>query len=427
MKITMDYGTEGLEIELPKSATVLGMCDTPALKTVNRAIEKSLLEPIESPSLRELARGAKDACVVISDITRPVPNKIILPPILRILEQEGIAREDIVLLIATGLHRPNEGEELRSLVGSEIAQKYRVINHRAKEKETLTYIGDTSGGAPVWINSVYLQADLKIATSLIEPHLMAGYSGGRKAICPGLMGVETMKVLHGPKLLASPKCVEGEIQDNPFHHEALAVAKRARVDFTLNVSMNERREITGVFAGDLEAAHSAGVRFVKSQNGSILENKADIVITSGAGAPLDSTFYQSIKGLTAVLPIVAEGGTIIMVSSCDEGIGSSEFEKLLLSNDFPEDFLGKLEDPNFFVIDQWQLQELCKVVKKARVILYSHGIPETFKDKLFVEVVESFESGFADSVARYMEEPKIEEPKIAVVPKGPYVLTKLRE
>lgn len=422
MKITMDYGTEGLEIELPKSATVLGMCDTPALNTVDRAIEKSLLEPIESPSLRELARGAKDACVVISDITRPVPNKIILPPILRILEQEGIAREDIVLLIATGLHRPNEGEELRSLVGSEIAQKYRVINHRAKEKETLTYIGDTSGGAPVWINSVYLQADLKIATSLIEPHLMAGYSGGRKAICPGLMGVETMKVLHGPKLLASPKCVEGEIKDNPFHHEALAVAKRARVDFTLNVSMNERREITGVFAGDLEAAHSAGVRFVKSQNGSIVENKADIVITSGAGAPLDSTFYQSIKGLTAVLPIVAEGGTIIMVSSCDEGIGSSEFEKLLLSNDSPEDFLGKLEDPNFFVIDQWQLQELCKVVKKARVILYSHGIPETFKDKLFVEVVESFESGFADSVAQYMEEPKI-----AVVPKGPYVLTKLRE
>ena len=422
MKITMDYGTEGLEIELPKSATVLGMCDTPALNTVDRAIEKSLLEPIESPSLRELARGAKDACVVISDITRPVPNKIILPPILRILEQEGIAREDIVLLIATGLHRPNEGEELRSLVGSEIAQKYRVINHRAKEKETLTYIGDTSGGAPVWINSVYLQADLKIATSLIEPHLMAGYSGGRKAICPGLMGVETMKVLHGPKLLASPKCVEGEIKDNPFHHEALAVAKRARVDFTLNVSMNERREITGVFAGDLEAAHSAGVRFVKSQNGSIVENKADIVITSGAGAPLDSTFYQSIKGLTAVLPIVAEGGTIIMVSSCDEGIGSSEFEKLLLSNDSPEDFLGELEDPNFFVIDQWQLQELCKVVKKARVILYSHGIPETFKDKLFVEVVESFESGFADSVARYMEEPKI-----AVVPKGPYVLTKLRE
>ena len=422
MKITMDYGTEGLEIELPKSATVLGMCDTPALNMVDRAIEKSLLEPIESPSLRELARGAKDACVVISDITRPVPNKIILPPILRILEQEGIAREDIVLLIATGLHRPNEGEELRSLVGSEIAQKYRVINHRAKEKETLTYIGDTSGGAPVWINSVYLQADLKIATSLIEPHLMAGYSGGRKAICPGLMGVETMKVLHGPKLLASPKCVEGEIKDNPFHHEALAVAKRARVDFTLNVSMNERREITGVFAGDLEAAHSAGVRFVKSQNGSIVENKADIVITSGAGAPLDSTFYQSIKGLTAVLPIVAEGGTIIMVSSCDEGIGSSEFEQLLLSNDSSEDFLAKLEDPNFFVIDQWQLQELCKVVQKARVILYSHGIPETFKDKLFVEVVESFESGFADSVERYMEEPKI-----AVVPKGPYVLTKLRE
>ena len=422
MKIRMDYGSDGLEIDLPETATVLSMRDTPGLKEIDRQIEASLVNPIGSPGLRELVRGCGDACIVISDITRPVPNNVILPPILRVLEEEGIAREDIVILIGTGLHRPNEGDELNRLVGPEISRKYRVINHLAREKQTLTYVGDTSGGAPIWIDSVYLQAELKIATSLIEPHLMAGDSGGRKAICPGLMGVETMKVLHGPKLLANTNCSEGKIRNNPFHHQALEVARRVGVDFTLNVSMNERREITGVFAGDLEAAHAAGVEFVESQNGATLQGKADVVITSGAGAPLDSTFYQSIKGLTAVLPIIAEGGTIIIVASCDEGIGSREFEELLLSTDSPEDFLQQLEDPDFFVVDQWQLQELCKVLKKARVMMYSNGIPDELSDKLLLELIESVDCGLADALSN--SEGKA---RIAVVPKGPYVLTKLRE
>lgn len=422
MKIRMDYGSDGLEIDLPETATVLSMRDTPGLKEIDRQIEASLLEPIGSPGLRELVHGCGNACIVISDITRPVPNKVILPPILSTLEEEGIAREDIVILIGTGLHRPNEGDELDRLVGPEISRKYRVINHRAKEKQTLTYVGDTSAGAPIWIDSIYLQADLKIATSLIEPHLMAGYSGGRKAICPGLMGVETMKVLHGPKLLASNNCSEGEIRNNPFHHQAVEVARRVGVDFTLNVSMNERREVTGIFAGDLEAAHAAGVEFVESQNGASLEDQVDIVITSGAGAPLDSTFYQSIKGLTAVLPIIAEGGTIIIVASCEEGVGSSEFEELLLSTDSPEDFLHQLEDPDFFVVDQWQLQELCKVLKKARVMMYSTGIPDELRDEMLVEMVESVDSGLADALSNSNGKARI-----AVIPKGPYVLTKLQE
>ena len=422
MKIKMDYGSEGLEIEVPETASILRMRDTPRVEDVGREIEKSLMEPIGTPSLPKLAQGRKDACIVISDITRPVPNKILLPPILRILEDQGIARENIVILIGTGLHRPNEGEELNRLVGADIAQKYRVVNHRAKEKQTLTYIGDTSGGAPIWIDSIYVEADLRIATSLIEPHLMAGFSGGRKAICPGLMGVETMKVLHGPRLLANPGCSEGEIEDNPFHYQALEVAKRVGVDFTLNVSMNEQRQVTGVFAGDLESAHSAGVEFVRSQNIATIDREADIVITSGAGAPLDSTFYQSIKGLTAVLPIVAEGGTIIIVANCDEGIGSPEFEKLLLSTDTPEDFLRCLDDPDFFVIDQWQLQELCKVMRKARVMMYSHCIPEGLSERLLIEMIDSVESGIADAMSTCKGNANI-----AVIPKGPYVLTKISE
>ena len=241
MKVTMDYGRDGLDVEVPDHAHVLQMSDAPALSDLDQKLEEALAHPIGGLALRQLARGRSDACIVISDITRPVPNAKILPPMLRILEEEGIAREDITILVGTGLHRPNEGEELVQLVGEEIACSYRIVNHKARERDALTYLGDTSGGAPIWIDTLYVESDLKIATSLIEPHLMAGYSGGRKAICPGLMGVDTMRILHGPKLLSHANAAEGIIEGNPFHRQALEVAQRAGVDFTFNVAMNERR------------------------------------------------------------------------------------------------------------------------------------------------------------------------------------------
>ncbi len=421
MKIRMDYGRAGLEIEVPDSAAVLQMSDAPALEQVELRLADVLTRPIGTPSLRQLAKGRKNACIAISDITRPVPNATILPPMLRVLEEEGIAREDITILVGTGLHRPNEGEELVQLVGVEIANAYRIVNHMARDRDTLTYLGETSGGAPIWIDTLYVEADLKIATSLIEPHLMAGYSGGRKAICPGLMGVDTMRVLHGPRLLSHANAAEGIIEGNPFHRQALEVAQRAGVDFTLNVAMNAQRQITGIFAGDLEKAHAEGVEFVARQNGASLREPADIVITSSAGLPLDLTFYQAVKGLTGALPIVAEGGTIIIVAGCEEGIGSPEFQELLLNTSSADEFEQRLQDPDFFVIDQWQLQELCKVLRKADVMMYSQGIAEEYRDNMLVEMIPSVADGLDRALQKHGAGARI-----AVVPKGPYVLTSLR-
>ena len=422
MKVTMDYGRDGLDIEVPDHALVLQMSNTPALSDLDQKLEEALAHPIGALALRQLARGRSDACIVISDITRPVPNAKILPPILRILEEEGIAREDITILVGTGLHRPNEGEELVQLVGEEIACSYRIVNHKARERDTLTYLGDTSGGAPIWIDTLYVESDLKIATSLIEPHLMAGYSGGRKAICPGLMGVDTMRILHGPKLLSHANAAEGIIEGNPFHRQALEVAQRAGVDFTLNVAMNERREVTGIFAGDLEKAHAEGVSFVQRQNGSTLSEPVDMVITSSAGLPLDLTFYQAVKGLTAALSIIREGGTVLIVARCDEGIGGPEFTDLLLNTTSVENFAQRLEDPDFFVIDQWQLQELCKVMRKANVMMFSEGIQDEDRERVLVEMVPSVEG----AIARVLNE-RGADARIAVIPKGPYVLTQLQE
>jgi len=422
MKVTMDYGRDGLDIEVPDHALVLQMSNTPALSDLDQKLEEALAHPIGALALRQLARGRSDACIVISDITRPVPNAKILPPILRILEEEGIARQDITILVGTGLHRHNEGEELVQLVGEEIACSYRIVNHKARERDTLTYLGDTSGGAPIWIDTLYVESDLKIATSLIEPHLMAGYSGGRKAICPGLMGVDTMRILHGPKLLSHANAAEGIIEGNPFHRQALEVAQRAGVDFTLNVAMNERREVTGIFAGDLEKAHAEGVSFVQRQNGATLSEPVDMVITSSAGLPLDLTFYQAVKGLTAALSIIREGGTVLIVARCDEGIGGPEFTDLLLNTTSVENFAQRLEDPDFFVIDQWQLQELCKVMRKANVMMFSEGIQDEDRERVLVEMVPSVEG----AIARVLNE-RGADARIAVIPKGPYVLTQLQE
>ena len=419
MKVRVDYGREGLQVEVPDSAHVLEMAGTPGLDRVEERLDEALGAPLGSRPLAELAAGRASACVVISDITRPVPNAVILPPLLRTLEAAGIDRGAITILVGTGLHRPNEGDELVRLVGEEIAVSYRIVNHRARERDTLVHLGETSCGAPIWVDRVYVEADLRIATSLIEPHLMAGYSGGRKAICPGIVGVDTMRVLHGPELMAHPRSAEGIIDGNPFHAQSLEVAGKAGVHFTLNVSMNDRRQITGIFCGDLEQAHAAGVAFVEEKAAAYLEEPADVVITCSAGFPLDLTFYQAVKGLTAVLPIVKEGGTILIAARCAEGVGSPDFTELLLGTRSAEEFLQRLQDPDFFVIDQWQLQELCKVLARARVGLYSEGVAR-YRDQLLVEQVDSMESGLADAVARCGDQATV-----AVVPHGPYVLTRV--
>lgn len=422
MKVHLDYGAKGLEADVPDDAVLLNMADTSALPDIDSSIEQALAQPAGTAALSELAAGRRSACVVISDITRPVPNSLILPPILRILEEAGIPRSEITILIGTGLHRPNEGEELVRLVGAEIASTYRIVNHKAQERDTLVHLGETSGGAPIWIDRIYVEADLKIATSLIEPHLMAGYSGGRKAICPGIMGVDTMKILHGPELMGDPRSAEGVIEGNPFHRQALEVAIKAGVDFTFNVAMNERREVTGIFAGDLQQAHANGVRFVEAQASAWVDEPAPIVVTTSAGYPLDLTFYQAVKGLTAVLNIIEPGGTIILAAECSEGLGGPEFTQLLAETDNAAAFEERLRDPDFFVVDQWQLQELCKVLRKATVLLCSEGVDGgTSHLRGLVSTVTSVETGIAEARARHGAEAAV-----TVIPRGPYVLARSR-
>jgi nickel-dependent lactate racemase len=419
MRITLDYDRTGLTVDLPDDRVVgpLAIRPAPPLADPKAAIAEALAKPIGSKPLAELARGRRNACILVCDITRPVPNRLILPRLLRTLEEQGIARENILLLIATGLHRPNEGAELEEMVGPEIAANYRIENHRGKILDEHEYLGTTPNGVPAFIDRRYVKADLKITTGLIEPHLMAGYSGGRKVICPGIAALETVKIWHGPRFLEHPKADCGFVEGNPVHEENTRIAKMAGCDFIVNVCLDGQRRITWVGAGDMEKAWEEGVRFVEQVVRVPVPAPLDVVVTSSAGYPLDTTWYQAIKGLTGALPIVKRGGTIVLAAGLTQGIGSPEFQKLVADNPDLQAFKERILGKDYFVMDQWQLEELAKVVAKCKVKVVSAGLPAETLRKCHVEPAASVEKAVADCLAEYGPSAKV-----AVIPKGPYVL-----
>jgi nickel-dependent lactate racemase len=420
MRVRLDYGKTGLDVELPGNGKVVGplsIREAPPLANPQAALEAALANPIGTAPLAELAKGKKDACIVICDITRPVPNQLLLPPILRTLEEAGIPREKITILIATGLHRPNEGDELVELVGAEVAKNYRCVNHHGKVREEHDFIGTTPRGVPAWIDSRYVRADLKITTGLIEPHLMAGYSGGRKLICPGIAGLDTVKVWHGPKFLEDPRADCGILEGNPVHEENTLIAKMAGCDFIVNVAIDGKRQVTWLGAGDMMDAWMEGVKFVEQVVRVGVREPLDIVVTSCAGYPLDTTWYQAVKGLTGALPIVKRGGTIILAASLNEGVGSPEFQEVLRDNPSLEQFIDRIQNTDYFVMDQWQVEELAKVRRRCKVKVVTQGLSAEVLRNCHVEPAESVEKAIAECLEEYGPDARI-----GVIPKGPYVL-----
>lgn len=421
MRVKLDYGRTGLEVDLPDDT--LGPLDIRSAEPLAdpaSAIELALQKPMGTAPLVELARGRRHACIVVCDITRPVPNRLILPPLLRTLETAGIPRERILILVATGLHRPNWGTELEEMLGAEIVRHYRIENHFGKRLHEHAFLGYSPRGLPVYIDRRYVEADLKITTGLIEPHLMAGYSGGRKVICPGIAALETVKYWHGPDFLEHPRADCGILDGNPVHEEATAVARMAGCDFIVNVCIDGQRRITWVGAGDMELAWREGVRFCEKLVRVVVPEPVDIVVTTAAGYPLDTTWYQAIKGLTGALPIVKQGGTIILAASLSEGVGSPEFYRLIQDNPDIRQFKRRILGRDYFVLDQWQLEELAKVLERCRVIVVSDGLPAEVLRQCHVEPATSVEAAVADALREYGPQAKL-----AVIPKGPYVLPAL--
>ena len=422
MRVRLAYGRGELAVELPGSARVDVLEKRPVapLADPEGALRQALAAPIAAAPLRELARGRRDAVIVVSDRTRPVPNARLLPPLLDALREGGLPPEAVTLLVATGLHRPCTPAELEQVLGAQLARSLRIVQHDARDAASHLDHGRTSGGLPIRIDRRFALADLRIVTGLVEPHLMAGYSGGRKAVCPGLAALETIRIAHGAMLLEG-RIGPGLVDGNPLHQQLLEVVRRVGVHFCVNVALDRERRIAAIHCGDVERSHERAMAFVRAESLVSLDEPADLVVTSAGGDPLDATYYQAIKGVSTASGIVKPGGAILLCAALGEGLGSPSFGALLRETASVEDLERRLADPERFAVDQWMLQHLCQARRRARVLLYTDGLPRAQAALLLVEAVGSpaagIERGLVGAPAR---------PRIAVLPQGPYVLATVR-
>ena len=414
------YGKTGISLDLPANFNyqILEARSAEPLPDAAASLEAALDAPTAGPALSKIATGRRSAAISVCDITRPAPNRQVLPPILERLRRAGIAKDAVTILIATGLHRPATGAEIQEILGPDIATNYRVVNHNARELSEHRALGKTQSGTPVYIDERFIAADLHITLGFIEPHLMLGFSGGRKLIAPGLAAQETIKVLHSPKFMRDPRAVEGSVADNPLHRELLEIARLARHDFLADVALTRTRQIAGVFAGDPEKAHAAGMQFVSRVMLEQLSEPVDAVITSCAGYPLDLTFYQAIKGITAAQHILKPGGKILLIAECQEGAGAPEFCQMLKRTSSCSRFLSIIAE-SAVEVDQWQLEKLALVAQKYEILFYTPGLPSEYHPWLWGEAPSTLELAIAE-LTRGLPVGA----KIALMPEGPYVLAK---
>jgi len=376
MKVHLAYGREGLEVDLPDHADVLLPEPVPALADPAAAIRQALRRPIASPPLRELVSAGDRVAVVFSDITRPTPNHILLPPLLAEIEETGVPRDRITLINALGMHRPNTREELERMLGSELLEGYRIVQHDACDASQLTYLSINERGARVEINSAYMSAGVRILTGFVEPHIFAGYSGGGKAVLPGVAGADIVMSNHGGPMIAHPKATWCSVDGNPIFQEMRRVALATKPAILLNVTLNQRKEITAVFAGDLVAAHDAGIAFAERVYVRPVPHEYDIAVASNLGYPVDINLYQSYKGLSVAAQAVRTGGAVILAAECSDGLGLSHFRELLAARESPLELVEMIRDPAFHHYDQWGVQVGAMVQARVRSYLYSTLSPE---------------------------------------------------
>jgi lactate racemase len=378
LRIKIAYGRTGLEIGFPDQTDVIRPKFSKGLTDETYAIRKVLRSPINSKPLQEMVHKGQKIVIVHTDITRATPNDRILPVILSELELAGVKPEDIKLLNGLGTHRMQSGDELRMMLGDQIVEKYTCIQHDCFDDDHLASVGELHSGKNLRLNKTYIEADVKILTGFIEPHFFAGFSGGPKAVLPALSGYESVFLNHGYQKIAHPNASWGITVGNPIWEEMAQAAKMSHPDFLVNVSLNDKHEITGIFAGDMMAAHADGCEFVKSQSMIPIDHPYDIVVTTNSGYPLDQNLYQSVKGMSAAARIVRKGGAIIILAACEDGLPDhGGYIELLRQGGSPAGVLKMVSRPNFKSPDQWQVQIQAQIQTKAEIYVYSDGLTDS--------------------------------------------------
>lgn len=421
MRVMMNYGRSGLPIDFQDdwSVDIIKKKPMPVIDDPASAIASALLCPTQSESLAECAKGCKSACIVICDITRPVPNSLILPQVIKTLMNAGISSDCITVLIATGLHRPNEGDELKELVGDDwVLGTVNVVNHFARRDDEHTCLGKTRRGTPVKVDHRFVEADLRVVIGLVEPHFMAGYSGGRKLIAPGISHMETITSIHSAVFLEDPRAANCLLDGNPLHEEQLEIASMVGDALAINTVLDEKRRLSFINFGDIVGSHLQAVDFLRDYVEVPVSRKYKTVVTSAAGYPLDKTYYQTVKGMVGAMNLLEDGGNLFIVSECSEGMGSPEYidAQKRLSCIGPDAFLSGLLSKRFACIDEWQTEMQLKPMKIGNIHLYSSRLSDSGFKLTGVHKVESVEYALQQSVVATGDT------RVAVIPEGPYVM-----
>lgn len=422
MKLELDYGRGTLPVELPSACDVTVISKRPLAPLNNEqdAVIAALDNPVNAKPLGEAARGRESACIAICDITRPVPNHLFLQPMIRALMAAGIAPGRITVLVATGLHRPNEGDELAELIGDPwVLDTVNVANHFARNDEDHIDLGRTSTRAtPVKLDRRFVEADLRIATGLVEPHFMAGWSGGRKVIAPGLAHEDTIRTFHSARFMEDPAAIQCNLDANPLHEEQLQIVATLGEVYALNTVLDEHRRLVHVNYGEVIESHLAAVDFIRDSAAVPVPRRFSTVVSSSAGYPLDRTYYQTVKGMVTPIDILEPGADLIIASDCSEGIGSAEYRQAQarLVEAGPEGFLKSIIDKPLADVDEWQTEMQLKPMRKASIHLYSEGLPEADRGLTGVNLIDSIEAEVARSIERTGDN------AVAVIPEGPYVV-----
>ena len=383
MQISIPYGRARLTSEIADHRVQAILCSSlesyiPSLGETE-LVEAALAAPIGSKPLEKLAAGKENIVLIASDHTRPVPSKVLVPPMLSAIRR-GNPDAKITILIATGCHRGTTKEELIEKFGPEIVETERIVIHDCAAEEEMVTIGTLPSGGTLRINRIAAEADLLVSEGFIEPHFFAGFSGGRKSVLPGIAAKETVYWNHNAEFIASPLARTGILEGNPIHRDMIYAARTAKLAFICNVVINAKHKVVGAFAGDCEKAHVAGTEFLKHLC-QCQKQEADIVITSNNGYPLDQNIYQAVKGMTAGEATCADGGVIIMVAACNDGHGGASFMRTMTQNLSPAQILAQIQatPKKDTVPDQWESQILARILSKYHVVLVSECDPELVK------------------------------------------------
>lgn len=420
MKVHLAYGRRGLDVSLPAAAhvTILEPRYVPGLPDEDAAMRAALREPTGTTAVRDLVSPDTSVTIVFSDLTRPQPRERMLP--LLLAEIETVPSDRITLINGLATHRPNSDAELREMLGDAVLSHYRVIQHRATDRDKVVCLGKTRFGRDAWVNREYLEADVKILTGFIEPHIFAGFSGGPKAVLPAVAGAEIILGNHSGQMLADPKATWGVTHGNPIWEEMLEVAQMTEPDFLFNVALNRDKQVTGVFAGGLVAAHAAGTAHVRESAMVPVDEPFDVALTTNAGYPLDLDLYQTVKGISAAAQVVRKGGAILVASECWDGIPShGNYRKLLWEASSPQDLWDRVTAPDFRALDQWEAFLHARLCLHADIHIYADGLSDEQIRHAMLTPCRDIESTLEELLGHYG-------PRLCVLPQGPMTIPYLR-